>query len=180
MNRHIKWLRYHMKFNGLIVYIPVIPVCETFGRWTLSLLVACNIWDLWDLFHCCWHSHRSRPVSSHNLIFNHIHQINCNTQPAVSKQDTNMQYAHTQISVLATLVVCVCQARVCRGCFLFAKVKGQRQLRDLEVINTTLQTQQAIIWWFAGQKTSRRLGSNWPKVGHLKCFSVALFYRIIS
>lgn len=63
LKRHIVWLWYRVKLNGLIVYIPVIPVSKTFGRWTLSLLVACNTGHLWDLFHCCWHSHRLRLVT---------------------------------------------------------------------------------------------------------------------
>lgn len=149
-----------MKFNGLIVYIPVIPVCETFGRWTLSLLVACNIWDLWDPFHRCWHSHRPSPVSSYNLIFNHIHHIYCNTQLSVSKcaQTYGVHfYSKHTCRWLFSPPCCsasVSETWVHRGSFLFVKVEGQQQLCDLEVI-TTLQGHEALIWWFAGHYTSR-------------------------
>ncbi len=149
------WLRYHTKFNGLIVCIPVIPVCETCNRWTLSLLVACNIWDLWDLCHCCWQSHRLRLVSSHNLSFNHMHQIVCSTQPAVSKQEqTHSMHAYCS-PLRHPAGMCLSAWHETTEGASSVKVKGQPQLCDLEVINTTLQSKQALICWFAIQKIIR-------------------------
>lgn len=159
-----------MKFNGLIIYIAVIPGCGTFGRWMLSLLVACNIWDLWDLFHCCWHSHRLRLVSAHNLTFNHIYHIKRYTQPDVKSRQhteclcvcvsvcTHILSAYTSSYLLPPLCwkASVSVTRLHRGNFLFVKVKSLQQLSDFKLINTTLQAQWASI--FTGEAAQRLQG----------------------